>query len=72
MALRSVPDPAPKNYDVDEYAASAAIAETLREQAANMPLHSEMRALALRSANRWSTIAGTGPVSLRLTEGGGA
>lgn len=68
MALRSVPDPATKNYDVDEYAAAAAIAETLREQAANMPLHSELRSLALRSASRWSRIAGCRPLFLRLAE----
>jgi hypothetical protein len=66
MALRSVFDPPATSHDVDEYVAAAVVAETLREQAANMPLGSPIRALALRSATRWATIAGTRPISLRL------
>lgn len=42
---------------LDEARAAANIAETLREQAAEMPLASPLRALALRSASRWARAA---------------
>ncbi len=62
--LRAVPDEPPREVQPDEYAAAAVIAQTLRDQAANMPLNSPYRGLALRSASRWSTIAGCRPISL--------
>jgi hypothetical protein len=51
----------------DEYDAAKVIAETLGEQAARMPFDSELRGLALRQAERWSTIAGCRPISLTLS-----
>jgi hypothetical protein len=48
----------------DEYTAAAVIAETLREQAANMAPDSELGGLVRRSAVRWADIAGTRPLSL--------
>jgi hypothetical protein len=49
---------------IDEYDAARVISTTLWEQAARMPLDSELRGLALRSANRWGDIAQTRPLSL--------
>jgi hypothetical protein len=45
--------------DADEFDAARVIAETLRAQAARMPIDSPLRALALRSATRWGRVAGT-------------
>jgi hypothetical protein len=54
----------PADIEIDEARAATVIAETLREQAAHMPLNSDLRGLALRSASHWSTIAGCTPVAL--------
>lgn len=62
--LRAVPDEPAREVQPDEYAAAAVIAETLRDQAANMPWESPLRGLALRSASRWDRIAQTRPLTL--------
>ncbi len=55
MALHAVPDIEPA-LALSEIEAAAQLAQAHREIAATMPLESNLRALALRSATRWDRI----------------
>ena len=64
MTLRLVgrEEPSEDGTVVDEYAAAARIAEMLEREAASMPIHSPLRALALRSGRQWRVLAATRPI----------
>jgi len=63
--LRLVDGPESPSAPLDIYGAALIIATTLEEVGARMvPIDSPERALALRSAERWATIAGCRPVRL--------
>lgn len=49
---------------LDEFEGAQIIAEALSDTASKMPLNSEIRGIALRTAEQWHIIAGTRPVSL--------
>lgn len=62
--MEAVTTPQQSTETLDEFDGAQIIAETLRDTAAKMPLDSEIRGIALRTAERWHIIAGTRPVSL--------
>jgi len=62
MALQAVPDIDPA-LALSEIEAAAQLAQTHREVAARMPLESNLRALALRSATRWDRIGQAVPAA---------
>jgi hypothetical protein len=56
MALELVP-PRPKFFSTEECEAALRIAELHLAEAAELPLESELRALMLRSATRWTNLS---------------